>query len=63
MNAVDEEPFLASLKDTAEMIEELRSELATVEKQRSELAVKVNEINTKIAAFNGLRQAHGLAPL
>jgi hypothetical protein len=56
-------PFLGSLGETAGMIEQLRADLAAVEKQRGELDAKASDLNTRIAAWNSLRQAHGLQPL
>lgn len=57
-----EAPFLGSLSDTAGMIEQLRAELESVAVQRRELEAKANELNSKISAFNALRQTHGLPP-
>lgn len=62
MAAEKEAPFLASVADTAGMIEQLRAELESVAVQRRELEAKANELNAKIGAFNALRQTHGLPP-
>lgn len=56
-------PFLAALGDTAAMIEQLRAELDATQKQRADLDEKANDLASKIAAFNTLRQAHGLGPV
>jgi hypothetical protein len=55
-------PFLASLGDTAAVIEKLREELSAVERQRHDLDEKANDLTVRISAFNTMRQAHGLAP-
>ena len=57
-----EAPFLASLSDTAAMVEKLRAELEAIAAQRRELDQKASELNSKISAFNALRQTHGLPP-
>lgn len=56
-------PFLGSLNDTSAMIEQLRGELAEIEKQQRELAARANEVSSKISAWNTLRQTHGLPPV
>lgn len=53
-------PFLASLSDTGPIIEELRAELAVIQRDRAALEVQENEINGRISGFNALRAAHGL---
>lgn len=53
-------PFLDSLSDTADIIEGLRAELATIERDRAVLDAKANELNGRISGFNALRGAHGL---
>lgn len=57
-----DKPFLASLADTGQVIEGLRAELDAVKAQQRELDERVNDLNTRIAAYNSLRQAHGLSP-
>lgn len=61
--APKETPFLASLADTGPMIEQLRAELAAVETQKGQLDLRANDLNARIAAYNTLRQAHGLSPV
>ena len=55
-------PFLQSLRETADMIDELRAELSEVQRQRRELELRENSLTVRIAALNALRQAHELPP-
>ena len=57
------EPFLASLKDTAAKIEELRAQQADIERQQTALDARKNYIANMIPTLNALRQAHGLPPV
>lgn len=51
--------FLAAVPDAAGMIEAMRVEKEALEREIIERQAKVDELNAKITALNGLRQAYG----